>query len=61
MVERIIQHKHCSICGKAIPAEEEYCSENCKERFEAIQKKKKNLMYIMYGLMFFLLILLFFG
>ena len=49
MVERIIQHKHCIQCRKAIPSEEEYCSEICKEHHQILIKRRQkyvNLMYV---------------
>ena len=40
MAERIPQHKHCNNCGKAVPVSETLCSENCKEQWEAVIKKR---------------------
>ena len=48
--QRIPQHKHCMICHKAIPAKEDLCSEECKEKYEQLDRKRRNYMYIMYGL-----------
>ncbi|MEF8848140.1 MAG: DUF2116 family Zn-ribbon domain-containing protein [Candidatus Thermoplasmatota archaeon] len=49
MSSKIPQHKHCQICGKAIPLEEKLCSEECKEKYEEMVKKRKILIYILYG------------
>lgn len=60
MAEKILQHKHCPICGKAILIEEEYCGDKCKNDFESMVRKRKYLMYLMYGaiILFFIIILL---
>ena len=48
--QRIPQHKHCLICNKAIPAKDTLCSEECEEKYEQLDRKRRNYMYIMYGL-----------
>ena len=57
MVEKVSQHTHCQICGKAIPLSETLCSEECKQRYQSMIKKRKLLMYIMYALIFVILIM----
>jgi predicted nucleic acid-binding Zn ribbon protein len=57
MAEKVSQHTHCSICGKAVPLSEKLCSDECKQQFQAMIKKRKMLMYIMYGLIFVILIM----
>jgi len=55
------QHTHCQICGKAIPVTENVCSDECKQRFEAMAKKRKTYVYVMYALIFVILFLYFFS
>ncbi len=55
---QIPQHSHCKICGKAIPTDETFCSKDCEERFQAMTKKRKILIYVMYALMFFVIAVL---
>jgi predicted nucleic acid-binding Zn ribbon protein len=50
MVDKISQHSHCQICGKAIPLTEVLCSENCKQKYNSLLKKRKILAYMMYAL-----------
>ncbi|MEA3457582.1 MAG: DUF2116 family Zn-ribbon domain-containing protein [Candidatus Thermoplasmatota archaeon] len=57
MVEKVAQHTHCKICGKAIPLTETLCSEECREKYQAMVKKRKMLVYVMYALVFFILAL----
>ena len=55
---RIVDHRHCRICGKAIPPNQEFCSENCRsisERMEARQKRMRNLLIIMYVAVFLII------
>jgi len=58
MTEKILQHKHCSICGKAVPVEETFCSDECKEKWDAMVKKRKMMMYIMYGMIVVFIVLI---
>ena len=57
MVEKVGQHTHCQICGKAIPMSETLCSDECKQKYRGMVKKRKILMYIMYALIFVILIM----
>ena len=45
------QHKHCRICRKPIPLEEDFCSEECRERYEEMVSKRRKKMYIIYALL----------
>jgi len=56
-VERIVQHRHCIQCGKAIPPGEKFCSERCKEEYEALVEHRKRL-YIIFLLLAALTIIL---
>ena len=57
MVEKVAQHSHCQICGKAIPLTETLCSDECKTKYAGMVKKRKMLMYIMYALIGVILIM----
>ena len=48
---KLLQHRHCQVCSKAIPISEEFCSDECKVEFEALMKKRKNYIYIIYATM----------
>jgi len=61
MVEKVAQHTHCQICGKAIPISETLCSEECKQRYQTMVKKRKMLVYVMYALIAFILVLFLFN
>ena len=58
MAERVTQHTHCQICGKAIPISETLCSEECKQKYQTMVKKRKMLVYIMYALIVFIFLML---
>ena len=51
MADRIPPHNHCHVCMKAIPVKENYCSEECRQKFLKMQKKRKLIVYFMYGLL----------
>lgn len=49
MADRLLQHKHCRSCGKAIPVEDKFCNEECTTTHRLMMKKKKNqLLFIMF-------------
>jgi predicted nucleic acid-binding Zn ribbon protein len=54
MAEKLIQHRHCQVCLKAIPIGEEFCNEECKDKWARIIKanKKKNLIWMMMMMLF---------
>jgi len=51
MAEKIPPHNHCHVCMKAIPIGEIYCSEECRQKFQKMQKKRRLIIYFMYGLL----------
>ncbi len=34
------EHQHCSVCGRAIHVGKKYCSMECKNKLEGVQKKQ---------------------
>lgn len=57
MAEKVGQHTHCNMCGKAIPVNETLCSDECKQKFNTMVKKRRMLVYIMYFFIFVILAL----
>jgi predicted nucleic acid-binding Zn ribbon protein len=55
---KLLQHKHCQVCSKAIPLSEEFCSEECKVEFEALVKKRRMYIYIMYGMIILIIVVM---
>jgi len=51
MADKIPPHNHCHVCMKAIPVNEMYCSEECKQKYFKMQKRRKLMIYFMYGLL----------
>jgi predicted nucleic acid-binding Zn ribbon protein len=45
--EKLVQHKHCQSCGKAMAYKkgEDFCSDECKAQFDSVVKKRRNLLY----------------
>ena len=58
MVEKLIQHKHCLVCGRAIPSAEELCGDECKVERDSVLKKKKTYVYMMYGAIIVMIVFL---
>ncbi|NVM19226.1 MAG: DUF2116 family Zn-ribbon domain-containing protein [Candidatus Lokiarchaeota archaeon] len=56
-------HSHCPICGKAMPPDKQFCSQNCRDNYHAGQKKQKKKsriqMIFMVGMMAVLFLFLF--
>ncbi len=40
-MNQIIDHKHCEICGKIIEPTERWCSTECKDTHDEVQRGKK--------------------
>jgi len=56
MAERIPQHVHCSMCWKAISPEDKFCSDECKQKFLSIQKKRRYIWYFLLAIFVVLLV-----
>jgi predicted nucleic acid-binding Zn ribbon protein len=41
MVNTIPPHSHCIICMKSIPITETLCSDECKQKYKSMLKKKR--------------------
>jgi predicted nucleic acid-binding Zn ribbon protein len=61
MTEIIPQHTHCHMCGKSIPVGETLCSEECKQKFQSLVKKRKIILYLMYAMLAAFIIIIFIG
>ncbi len=38
---QITDHKHCEICGKVVDPADRWCSPECQEKHDDVQKQKK--------------------
>ncbi len=62
MAQKLLQHKHCINCGKAIPLKEEYCSEACTtEHRELIRRKRRQLLILWVGAVSIIVLVFVFG
>jgi predicted nucleic acid-binding Zn ribbon protein len=34
------EHKHCIVCGRAVPMDRDFCTQECKEKYSSADKKK---------------------
>ena len=55
---KLLQHRHCQVCSKAIPMSEEFCSEDCSGEFEVMVKKRRSYIYIMYGMIVLIIVVM---
>jgi len=39
--KRIDEHKHCPVCGISIPLDKEFCTIECRDKYQGYDKKKK--------------------
>ncbi len=37
---RYEEHKHCIVCGRAVPIERDFCTQDCKDSYSKADKKK---------------------
>lgn len=59
---KLLDHRHCKICARAIPPDEEFCSDKCRQVFEEYRRKERRgriFFYIVYGILMSLLLVLF--
>ena len=58
-------HSHCIVCGRAIHWGKKYCSMECKNKYEGVQKmgqgKNKWMMIVMFGVMGVMMLFMFMG
>jgi predicted nucleic acid-binding Zn ribbon protein len=54
---KIPQHRHCQVCGKAIKAKDEMCSDRCKKDWDKTVKRKR-FWLMAYGLSAAMLVLI---
>ena len=47
MGEKLLQHKHCRNCGKAVNIDDKYCDDRCQEDHYAMLRKKRNQLYLL--------------
>ncbi|MFA6710629.1 MAG: DUF2116 family Zn-ribbon domain-containing protein [Candidatus Methanomethylophilaceae archaeon] len=48
-IERIPQHRHCYVCGRAFVGEGRYCSDACKTKKTAELKSSKRKLLIIWA------------
>jgi len=51
MAEIVPQHAHCLMCGKSTPVGETLCSEQCKQKYNTMLRRRKLIVYLMYGML----------
>jgi predicted nucleic acid-binding Zn ribbon protein len=61
MTEKILQHAHCPVCGKAMPSDEKTCSEACMLRYNAMVKKRKFWLYAFYAMLIVFIVMMLTG
>jgi predicted nucleic acid-binding Zn ribbon protein len=61
MVGSISEHAHCLMCGKSIPFGETLCSEECKQKYHTLLKRRKIIVYLMYGMLAALIVIIVVG
>ncbi|MHA1595787.1 MAG: DUF2116 family Zn-ribbon domain-containing protein [Candidatus Baldrarchaeia archaeon] len=56
--EKIVQHRHCKVCGKAIPLDREFCSRQCEISYREWERRNRRLTTIMYLVLLIIFIVL---
>jgi predicted nucleic acid-binding Zn ribbon protein len=47
MSDKLLQHKHCRNCERAINLKDDYCNDECRNQHQGYLKKKRNQLYIL--------------
>ncbi|MHA1733666.1 MAG: DUF2116 family Zn-ribbon domain-containing protein [Promethearchaeota archaeon] len=58
--QKIPPHKHCSVCGKSIPLDREFCSQECADKYRGFEKKKGRKSYIQIGFLVVMMVVFMF-
>jgi len=61
MANAVPPHNHCMMCMKSIPVSETLCSEECKQKYQKMMKKKRYLVLAMWVMIIVFLGILFFS
>jgi len=56
---KVAQHRHCQVCGAAVPPEEMVCSEECQHKYDAYRKRRRRWNYVFIGMIVLLFALFF--
>ncbi|MFO7618278.1 MAG: DUF2116 family Zn-ribbon domain-containing protein [Thermoplasmata archaeon] len=47
MSEKLLQHKHCRNCERAINLKDDYCGPECQAQHQTMLRRKRNQLYIL--------------
>ena len=50
MGDKLLQHKHCRNCGKAVNIDDKYCNDKCHDEHFAMLRRKRNQLYLLMAL-----------
>ena len=53
----VTEHRHCNACGKPVPIDEPFCSEECAGKMVQARKKQQRSTFIFMGIVFVAVIL----
>ena len=51
---KIVDHRHCMTCGRAIPPDKKFCSDECRRRYEEArmrERRMRKMLWIIYAVM----------
>ena len=51
-------HKHCQVCGVAIPTSEDFCGDTCRDKYFEVEEKKNKKGKWQIGLIFVVMIVM---
>jgi predicted nucleic acid-binding Zn ribbon protein len=54
-------HRHCKVCGKVVEPEVEFCSKTCRRKREEQNQNRKNLTYLIYASIAFVILITLLG
>jgi predicted nucleic acid-binding Zn ribbon protein len=54
----LLNHRHCKNCDRAVPYDEELCSDECRAAWAALQKKRSRNVLLFYLALAFMIVIL---
>lgn len=55
---RMAPHKHCVVCGRAVPLDKEVCSQECQDKYQSYEKKKGRKNYVQLGFLVVMMVVM---
>lgn len=53
---KVLPHKHCVVCGKAVEPDKSYCSDKCEDQLKKDQKRQRMFFLMLFGILIIMIL-----